>query len=663
MDFEEDDVYEGDEELEQVPKTAATSTTVRKRTKRKETAPGKSKKSKQNNSIKPISSGEAENVNNPMPEDYFEISFNDDSNAIRESDLDMPLKLALYQNLNIKESFQRRQERALRAATRHVHFACLLIALSFHSRSISSPIRRADMLSKVPPHLLRQFAPDILEDGRTVLNALSMLSNWWKNTNRDSAENEFELASSFVTIVRALGLKSRLVCSIQPLRIDGGANVVESSATSSPTATKSGKSKIVKAISSSSTFDSKIISVTSTSNLSKSPSKVTTSPPIFWCEVYHQRERRWIPVDCIRAVVNDRLAMEPPLISSSSRQHLFIIGFDSVGRAIDVTRRYSSRYFSMTAKGRRSDEKILSELLSLLKGRLSQLEEAELASLVDGEPLPTTASGFQGHGRYMLNKQLKKYEIFWPPDAGIIGDFRGQPIRLRSVVQKVRSKEAWYTQFGRIIKEGEEPCKQVTLPALPVRKKANDNTLPSLPPERAAPRLQPLYGEWQTEPYSPPIAVDGQVPRNKFGSVDLYLPSMLPVGCVWIDDACAYMAARDLGVDYATACVRFAFTGRSAVPDLRGIVICAEFEGAVRRRLAEIKIELVETLAEREEVEREKKARLEKRRKRIKEKIEREHGIDMDGEQDQDDNRPDHIVSTLAKPGILDEDNDDLDFF
>jgi hypothetical protein len=25
------------------------------------------------------------------------------------------------------------------------------------------------------------------------------------------------------------------------------------------------------------------------------------------------------------------------------------------------------------------------------------------------------------------------------------------------------------------------------------------------------------YGEWQTEPYTPPVAVDGKVPKNKYG--------------------------------------------------------------------------------------------------------------------------------------------------
>lgn len=41
-----------------------------------------------------------------------------------------------------------------------------------------------------------------------------------------------------------------------------------------------------------------------------------------------------------------------------------------------------------------------------------------------------------------------------------------------------------------------------------------------------------LFGIWQTEDYIPPIAVDGKVPRNEYGNVDLFKPCMLPIGTV-----------------------------------------------------------------------------------------------------------------------------------
>jgi len=41
-----------------------------------------------------------------------------------------------------------------------------------------------------------------------------------------------------------------------------------------------------------------------------------------------------------------------------------------------------------------------------------------------------------------------------------------------------------------------------------------------------------VFGSWQVEDYVPPPAVDGKVPRNAYGNVELFKPSMLPKGCV-----------------------------------------------------------------------------------------------------------------------------------
>lgn len=43
-----------------------------------------------------------------------------------------------------------------------------------------------------------------------------------------------------------------------------------------------------------------------------------------------------------------------------------------------------------------------------------------------------------------------------------------------------------------------------------------------------------MFGEWQVEDYEPPVASGGKVPRNEYGNVELFKPSMLPKGCVHI---------------------------------------------------------------------------------------------------------------------------------
>ena len=41
-----------------------------------------------------------------------------------------------------------------------------------------------------------------------------------------------------------------------------------------------------------------------------------------------------------------------------------------------------------------------------------------------------------------------------------------------------------------------------------------------------------VFGSWQVEDYIPPLAVDGKVPRNEYGNVELFKPCMLPKGTV-----------------------------------------------------------------------------------------------------------------------------------
>lgn len=41
-----------------------------------------------------------------------------------------------------------------------------------------------------------------------------------------------------------------------------------------------------------------------------------------------------------------------------------------------------------------------------------------------------------------------------------------------------------------------------------------------------------VFGRWQTTEYVPPVAENGLVPRNQYGNVELFKPSMLPGGTV-----------------------------------------------------------------------------------------------------------------------------------
>lgn len=395
-----------------------------------------------------------------------------------------------------------------------------------------------------------------------------MLSNWWKNhfglriaTNNTAFERigrnvmslkylahvirskqgyEEDLVLLFCALLRSLGARARLVKSLKLIPINP-----------------------------------------------EEPTSATDTDfqyiPDSWVEVYHTVEKRWVPVDCTRAIVNCRQSMEQGSPGSkykkATQQHSFVIAVDPDNYIKDVTKRYTSRYYGNTWKLRQTEEVAFTRYTERLNKEIHYPslydEDKELEAFTESEPMPDSAAGFQMHGKYVLESKLKKYETFWP-DNEIVGTFKDENIRLRSTLKKVRSKEAWYTQYSRTLKEGAVPMKVIQLP----KKKKKGIIGPDEDPYEPG-AMQPLYGEWQTEPYNPPEAIDGKVPRNSHGNVDLFQPEMLPKGCAYIPYSGVFRSARELGVDYADACVRFKFHGRMAVPNLQGIVVCKENESKV----------------------------------------------------------------------------------
>jgi xeroderma pigmentosum group C-complementing protein len=91
----------------------------------------------------------------------------------------------------------------------------------------------------------------------------------------------------------------------------------------------------------------------------------------------------------------------------------------------------------------------------------------------------------------------------------------------------------------------------------------------------------PLYMAEQTDEYVAPPVIGGRVPKNKFGNLDLYVPSMVPRGGVHIRHERAAQAAFILGVDYAPALTGFEFRGRHGTAVLHGVVVPEETGEAV----------------------------------------------------------------------------------
>ncbi|CAI7904039.1 unnamed protein product [Closterium sp. NIES-54] len=85
-----------------------------------------------------------------------------------------------------------------------------------------------------------------------------------------------------------------------------------------------------------------------------------------------------------------------------------------------------------------------------------------------------------------------------------------------------------------------------------------------------------LFGEWQTDTWRPPPAVDGRIPKNERGQVEVWSEKCLPPGTVHLRLPRLVTVVQRLGFDFAPAVVGFEWKGGKAMPKYEGLVVCAE---------------------------------------------------------------------------------------
>jgi xeroderma pigmentosum group C-complementing protein len=147
--------------------------------------------------------------------------------------------------------------------------------------------------------------------------------------------------------------------------------------------------------------------------------------------------------------------------------------------------------------------------------------------------------------------------------------------------------------------------------------------------------LQGLYSEAQTDWIIPPPIVDGVIPKNAYGNMDVYTPSMVPVGAVHIPRRGTMRICKKLGIDFAEAVTGFEFGARMAIPIITGVVVAEENEEMV---MEQWRVDEAERL--RKEDEKRTKAALGTWRKflmglRIVERVREEYGDGGDEEEDE----------------------------
>ncbi|TVU05803.1 hypothetical protein EJB05_48986, partial [Eragrostis curvula] len=306
--------------------------------------------------------------------------------------------------------------------------------------------------------------------------------------------------------------------------------------------------------------------------------------PLYWAEVYcggQSSTGKWVHVDALNDLIDGERNVEAA--SAVCKKPLrYVIAFAGNG-AKDVTRRYCLQWHRIV-QGRVNPQwwdSVLAPLKQMELAATNDSEDMELQTRALTEPLPTSQQAYRDHHLYALEKWLHKNQILHPKGP-VLGFCKGHPVYPRSCVQTLQSKHGWLRE-GLQVRENELPEKVVTHPK---------RTFNAQSPQQNAdedglkPTLE-LYGEWQLEPLQLPHAVDGIVPKNERGQVDVWSEKCLPPGTVHLRLPRLFQVAKRLGIDYAPAMVGFDYRSGRCLPVFDGIVVCAEFKDAILEAYAE----------------------------------------------------------------------------
>ena len=359
--------------------------------------------------------------------------------------------------------------------------------------------------------------------------------------------------------------------------------------------------------------------------------------PVYWVEAFNEAVQKWVPVDpLVTRTIAKPSKFEPP-IGDPENKLIYVVAFEDDGSAHDVTRRYARAYNAKTRRDRvestKRGEKWWKRIMKLYKRRYhmdrDQVDDAELTKKEAAEPMPRNVQDFKDHPYYALERHLRRHEVIHPKrEVGKVSSGKSgantllEPIYRRRDVQDVQSGDKWYRTMGREIKPGEQPLKRVAA------RKAREQSIDPDDEEQENAGTG-LYAIEQTTLYKAPPVLNGRIPKNMYGNLDVYVPSMVPPGGCHIHHPDTVRAAKILGIDFAEAVTGFAFKGRHGTAITTGAVIASEYREAVGEIVSALEDERVQA----EEARRSHEAlRMWKRLLaglRIRERIE---GYDIEGE-------------------------------
>ncbi|KAG9454737.1 hypothetical protein H6P81_007641 [Aristolochia fimbriata] len=366
-------------------------------------------------------------------------------------------------------------------------------------------------------------------------------------------------------------------------------------------------------------------------------------PPLYWAEVFCSGEAmtgRWVHVDAANSIIDGEQKVESA--AAACRRHLrYVVAFAGRG-AKDVTRRYCMKWYTIAPYRINSTwwDAVLAPLKELESGisggkvhlegcsekascetdkgqsvqlpghpdmcsnkiaeslqqsinfaSRSALEDVELETRALTEPLPSNQQAYRNHHLYAMERWLTKYQILHPKGP-VLGFCSGHPVYPRTCVQNLQSKHRWLRE-GLQVKANEKPAKVVKRSRKFIKGKKFESSVSDDEEDGGGggsstdEGVIELYGKWQMEPLNLPRAVDGIVPKNEWGRVDVWSEKCLPHGTVHLRFPRLVPVAQRLQINFAPAMVGFEFKNGRSVPVYEGIVVCSEFKDAIMEAYAE----------------------------------------------------------------------------
>ncbi|KAL9584574.1 MAG: hypothetical protein Q9212_002037 [Teloschistes hypoglaucus] len=197
-----------------------------------------------------------------------------------------------------------------------------------------------------------------------------------------------------------------------------------------------------------------------------------------------------------------------------------------------------------------------------------------------------TLQFYKTSAEYVLERHLRREEAL-PPDAepvkyftaGKGDDAKEEPVFLRKDVLICRTSESWHKE-GRQILPGMTAMKMVPIRAVTLTRKREVEEAQRDGGEKLK---QGLYSWEQTEWIIPPPITDGIIPKNAYGNMDCFVPTMVPEGAAHVPLRSTAKICKRLGIDFAEAVTGFEFGKQRAVPVITGVVVAEENRDVVMR--------------------------------------------------------------------------------